>query len=411
MYQTFDLMHRKHASSYAVIGACFYIAVFAIPFKFKWDLALFSLAAISILTVVSCSRDRSFGNLSQILPVLIFLVVSGLSIFVSEDVGRSARLSISLLPAALLFFLITGYFDDLKYIRILYLTFSIVVLGLASMLLWAVSCNIDISPSAWVSDVGSPIMVVKNDVTFLALITPLSLALLYLKPRSISGVVAMLSVLLGIAVIGIFQSRIAMLTMVASVTCFFALIRPRIGLVCCISVLFLILLIDSFMGFPLIERFIRHWDGTGRIPLWLSAWEMFLDAPFFGHGSHTFVLFSNSYLQNLDFPSWLFVDPRIVPWAHNLYLEVLAEQGIVGLIALGFLLISGISAAWNLRQSISGEIRILGYGIFAALLSFCVAAAFELSFLRQWVVVMIFTFLGIILQLHSLRGKEEASGV
>lgn len=411
MYQTFDLMHGRHASSYAVIGACFYIAVFAMPFKIKCDLALFSLALISILTAVSCSRNRSFNSLSQILPVLVFLVASGLSIFVSEDVGRSALLSTPLLPAALLFFLIAGYFDYLKYIRILYLTFSIVVLGLASMLLWAVWCNINMSPSAWVSDVGSPIMVVKNDVTFLALVTPLSLALLYLKPRSISGIVTMLSILMGIAVIGIFQSRVAMLTMVTSVTCFFALIRPRIGLVCCISVLFLILLIDGFMGFPLIERFIRHWDGTGRIPLWLSAWEMFLDAPFFGHGPHTFVLFYNSYLQDLDLPYWLFVDSRVVPWAHNLYLEVLAEQGIVGFMALGFLLASGMSAAWNFRRSISSEVRILGYGAFAGLLSFCVAAAIELSFLRQWVVIMMFTLLGITYTITFMEEKREVTDI
>jgi O-antigen ligase len=171
----------------------------------------------------------------------------------------------------------------------------------------------------------------------------------------------------------------------------------------------IVLLIDSFMGFPLIERFIHHWDGTGRIPLWISAWKMFLDAPLVGHGPHTFVQHYQAYLQNVELPAWLFVDSRTVPWPHNLYLEVLAEQGMLGFIALLFLLIRGLFAALKIQSIIFHEVRILGYGVLASLLGFCFASLIELTFLRQWVTLILFAILGVIAHLSFKYQKTEVS--
>jgi len=407
IYNKVSLWRINRMPEFGLIGACIYIAGFATPFKFKFDIPLFALALISILAAVSSFRNKSMTTLPLALSVFTFLISTGVSILVSEDISRSIRLSTSLLPAVLLYFLVAGHFGGIKDTRRLYLTFSVVVIALASGLLWAFFSNRDMGPFGWISNMGSPILIVKNDVTFLAVVSPLSLALLYHKSRSIYRVIAAISLLLCIAVIGIFQSRVAVLTLVASITCFFMLIRPKIGFACGSVILIMLLLVDGFMGFPLIERFIHHWDGTGRIPLWLSAWKMFLDAPLLGHGPHTFILFYNSYLNNLSLPSWLFVDLRVVPWAHNLYLEILAEHGIVGFIALSVLLFSGLLAAWKLRNASFSEARILGYGAFAALFGFCLASAAELTFLRQWVVIMMFTLIGVIAQLLSLESKER----
>jgi len=307
--------------------------------------------------------------------------------------GRSLQLSVPLLPAVLLFFLIAGYFNNTKDIRLFYGTFSILVIAITILLLMAFWTNRNIEQTAWISNFGSTVFVVKNDLIFLAVLTPLSLALAYRNPRSLTGIIAALSVILTIIVAGIFQSKGAMLTLVVSIACFSTLLRPKLGIIYGFAAIILVLIIDGFMGFPLIHKFILGWEGRGRIPLWLSAWKMFLDAPFFGHGPHTFVLFYKSYMQNLDLPAWLYVDPRVIPWPHNLYLEILAEWGLTGLTAFGFLIGSGLSAAWKLRRSPSDEVRILGYGVFAGLISFCTAAVFELTFLRQWVILIMFVLL------------------
>jgi len=393
--------------SFAVIGACFYIASLGMPFQFKLDIPLLILSLFSVLMVFSSNERIRITKLPLVLLVSVFIVTTGISILFSQDISRSMKLSVSLLPTLLIFSLIVIHFKGIKDIRSICIALSGTVLWLSFMLIWDMSINGKMDPFLSVSDIGSPILVVKNDVTFLSLVAPISLSLLYSKPGVITRIIAGLSVFLSIIVIGFFQSRVAMLTIIVSITCFFTLIQPKKGLISCIGTLIAILLIDGIMGSPLIERFVQYWDGTGRIPLWLSAWKMFLDAPLLGQGPHTFVLFYNSYLQNISLPPWLFVDHRIVPWAHNLYLEVLAEQGLIGFSALVLLLVRGLFIAWNLRQAKSHEIRIMGYGVFAALGGFCFAAATELTFLRQWVLIMMFTLLGLITHLSFQTDKKE----
>ena len=48
--------------------------------------------------------------------------------------------------------------------------------------------------------VGSPILIVPNDVAFLAVIAPLSLALVYLQPRSAVAILALTSMVLSLCV-------------------------------------------------------------------------------------------------------------------------------------------------------------------------------------------------------------------
>lgn len=394
--------------SLAAIGASIYIASFAVPFGFKLDIQLIALVFFSLLAIISASfsKNRPAATFKLSIPVYIFLLITSLSIFLSRDMGRSFQLSVPLLPAVLLFFLIAGYFNNTKDIRLLYGTFSILVIGITILLLMAFWTDRNIEPTAWISNFGSTVFVVKNDLIFLAVLTPLSLALAYRNPRSLTGITAALSVTLTIIVVGIFQSKGAMLAMVVSIACFSLLLRPKLGLIYGSATIILVLIIDGFMGFPLIHKFILGWEGRGRIPLWISAWKMFLDAPFFGHGPHTFVLFYKNYMHNLELPAWLYVDPRVIPWPHNLYLEILAEWGIAGLTAFGFLIGSGLSAAWKLRGSPSDEVRILGYGVFAGLISFCAAAMVELTFLRQWVIFIIFVFFGITAKLSAYKNQE-----
>lgn len=402
--------NRKKKSYLGLIGVCIYIGGFCLPVKWKFDiLSLIALTLIALFEAVSSLRNKTNSNMPLALPVAAFLTSMGLSILVSEDVGRSLRLSVSFLPGVLLFYLVSVHFDGTKDISRLYFAVSAALLTIASGLLLAFFRNSGAGPFAWVSDTGSPILLVKNDVTFLALMSPFSLSLLCNKPSRVEGAIAALSLILCIIVTGLFQSRVAALTLVASITCFFILIRPKIGIVCSIITIAILFLIDGGIGFPLSGRFIQQWDGSGRFPLWVSAWEMFLDAPMLGRGPHTFVLLYKAYLNTFSFPSWFFIETRLVPWAHNLYLEVLAGQGILGLITLGYLLFSGFYALQKLRRASPGETRILAYGAFACLAGFCLAAAIELTFLRQWVVVTMFILLGVISQLliHAPPGKSD----
>jgi O-antigen ligase len=75
---------------------------------------------------------------------------------------------------------------------------------------------------------------------------------------------------------------------------------------------------------------------------------------------------------------------------------VLAEQGIVGLLALVGMLACGIIAACKLACSSANDTGYLGAAALTSLLVMCSAGVVELSLVREWVVTTLFLLLGII---------------
>ena len=396
----FSWSQRHWPFALAPIGTCAYIAGSALPFR--WDFPLVVLALSGGLVTIFSRRNSSAESLPLFWPVIIFLIATGLSILLSRDIGRSVSLSAPLIPAILLFFVIADHFRGPRHVRLLYLTFSAVGLGLSLAVLWRAwmkDWSVPQGWQGWISEVESPILIVPNDTAFLAAVAPLSLALLWCDARKSIRVVSGLSIVLSLLAVSVIRSRIATLTMIGALVLAALLLRPRIALPLGLGFLSASLLVDGLLGFPLLSKFGLIWDaGSGglwdaRFPIWSAAWTTFREAPILGHGPHTFAYTS--------------VDSIRAPWAHNLYLEMLAEQGIIGLLGLAFVLFCAFSAARTIQRTDQTETRILGAGALAALLAFCFAAAFELSFLRQWVVILLFTLLGVITQLHSTQKALE----
>jgi len=383
----------RHASVFGSAAACLYVAGIAIPFE--WDIPLVLLALLGILATVFRPRSIPSGTSPLVLPVLILLVVTVLTILHSQDIHRSMRLSAPILPAALLFFLITEHFHRLRDIRLLCLTFCAVGLGLATGLIWTAWRAPWMSTYQWAISLGSPVFVVPNDATFLALLCPISAVLAFHAPRSKGAILAILAIGLTVCAICLLRSRAAMLTLIGSMTCAAALVRPRLALACGLATVACLLLVDACLDFRLLGKFRDPWHDegiSGRILLWSSAWGMFLEAPLLGHGPRTFTY-------------------AMTPWAHNLYLEALAEQGIVGLLALGFALVRGLASGWRITRHPDVETRMLGIASFSALVGFCIASALELSFIRQWVWIVLFTLLGIISRVARLQRDRPEGGM
>jgi hypothetical protein len=114
------------------------------------------------------------------------------------------------------------------------------------------------NPSATISEVGSPLLLVPNDSAFLAIIAPLSLMLLLRNPRSMAGVLGAASILLSAGAIICLRSRTALLAMVVSLTCGIAFSksshRLALTMLCAAIALLLALLIDGVLGFALITK-------------------------------------------------------------------------------------------------------------------------------------------------------------
>jgi O-antigen ligase len=122
----------------------------------------------------------------------------------------------------------------------------------------------------------------------------------------------------------------------------------------------------------------------GRAGENLAGVRMWTDHPLVGVGPDNFEL------NYLSYSAALGIDPRPEQRsAHNLYLESLAETGILG--ALAFLAVLGLAltGAWRARRRLAGGDALLGEGILVALGVFLVCAlTLNSAYARyQWILV------------------------
>lgn len=115
-----------------------------------------------------------------------------------------------------------------------------------------------------------------------------------------------------------------------------------------------------------------------RFYLWHSAEQMTLDNPLVGQGPGSFALEHQSYVDRLP----LDVD-HLLDVAHNTYLEVAAELGLLGLAAFVAVLVIGFRGAW---QAWRRDASPIAAAVTCALVGVAVGATFlsEQFYLPFW---------------------------
>lgn len=402
---------NSFANGLMKLGVLGYVASLALPVR--WDFPLLALVALSLPAVILEKVPRESPR-QVTWPVAVFFLATVVSVLLSEDRGRSVRLTAPLLPAGLLYLLIAEHFDGIRAVRHLFISLSAVGLALGCKVLWTLWSHGGLLGP--MSAVGLPLLVEDNDTALLAVLAPLSLALIVTETGFALRTLAGLSIIAGVLAACLVMSRTGTVAMLIALTCASTLLLPRRRLaaasLCSVGLVSVVLATDYLHGSRLVGKFIsasQSDDGilSGRLALWSAAWAMFMDAPFAGHGPHTFATLYQTYLQRLH----LAVPAVDVPWAHNLYLEMLAEQGAFGLAALSLMLFGGIATAWRLYRHASPPVGRLAAGVVASLIAFCCAAAVELTFLRQWVATLLLLQLAVVAQLAASETPSRYHGV
>lgn len=141
-------------------------------------------------------------------------------------------------------------------------------------------------------------------------------------------------------------------------------------------------------------------SGNGRWQLWETAWQEFERHPLAGRGAGTY---DATWAQHGDLP--LFVRD-----AHSLYVETLAELGLVGLLLLGGALVGGFAAATARMLDAAGDDR----SALGALTGILAAFTFEAGFDWMWeltaVSVVAFAALGLLAGPATLGAIERVPG-
>lgn len=373
----------------------FYLLTFALPLPL--DIGLFVLAALGGWAALTTVPQFPAGTFAALLPLALAI---GMGNLISPDHDRSLHLSLVLIPACAVYLLICGYFG-FRELAGLCLILTLIVGSLGGWLLTVAISHPANLPQEWIRQSHLTAFKAPNDIVLFQILLPFMLALLKFQPRfSPPSWIALTAIAISVVLAVIYRSRLAVLIAATSSVAFFALQRETKYLLQTVLILTLaIVLTDAAFGFALLRKFAHAW--TSRLPLWLAAWRMFLQSPWIGHGIGSYALRYQDYLDLTHLPAWIAFDPRLTPWAHNLYLEILAELGILGILSVVVLLWLPLQA--RPRHLQNSQAKILACAAKAALFAFCLSGFFELSLWRQWAGLTFLLIIGCIEATNKLQ--------
>ncbi|HKH16900.1 MAG TPA: O-antigen ligase family protein [Solirubrobacteraceae bacterium] len=132
-------------------------------------------------------------------------------------------------------------------------------------------------------------------------------------------------------------------------------------------------------------------EGSGRSSLWTVAWRVVEDHPFEGVGLNNFVVVAGDYVREpgvLNRVRLIAEDPHFV---HNMYLQVLAESGILGLLLFSLFIVGCLRASLLAARRFAARgdpaMETIARAVFVATISTLISAFFLSSMVdkRMWV--------------------------
>ncbi|TDR37398.1 hypothetical protein DFR29_12561 [Tahibacter aquaticus] len=308
--------------------------------------------------------------------LLAFLLAALAASFLGLDPRRSFALSMPLLAALPLWFLLAR--SECRPAAPLLVAAALGLAALTQIALVAFAALYDhgAAPGSWVRSAGAAWLVVPNDLAWIACLLPFAATA---APRWLYVLAAAAALALAL---WLHSWTLCLATLMAVI----AQAALRRGVKLFSLRLLLPLLAAALLLLVLAVPFMPSMQA--RWQLWQAALQVFLDHPL-GVGLHNFVL---AYRESSTVPVDALVDPRRTPWPHSLPLEVLAELGAAGLLAL-------LALAETIRRraaSLRCKDDSLHSAIAAALLVIAAVAATEASLLRLWTWMLATLLLGLL---------------
>lgn len=382
-------------SSRASIG--FFIYMLVLPFY--WS----NFSFLILVAFVASSRNIHINSMSHKpgrvnLMLILFVAVFGISVLLSDSIAPSLRFSAAWPSSLLIYYVVATQMDYKKDWGLFCLSFSLCALFAALLCISGFYFTNDVSPNQTISIIRSPLFVVPNDTIFLSLVTPFSFSLIAKSKHTVVRLVALLSIVVSLVAVMAFESRTALAVIFICGVVYGWNNRFHQVIAYLLVLGASALLIDAFLGFPIYQKL--PIIPSSRIPLWHGALTMFQENPFLGGGPFTFGPYYEDFLKEVSYPSWIIVDRRMIPWPHNLYLELLAGSGLMGLTSFIGVIVVIYMKLWSSFKSnhIDGTIvRTL----LALATGFLAAALVETTLLRIWVLVLFFALVGFVANLES----------
>ncbi|MDO8730213.1 MAG: O-antigen ligase family protein [Candidatus Omnitrophota bacterium] len=252
-----------------------------------------------------------------------------------------------------------------------------------------------------------------NDLATLLMVTGLVAAGWILKPRTTripAGLLILAALLIGCMVWT--RSLGAMLGLFGGFVFLGVLHRNRKGvlwglggLAVVAGTIFFTFSIESFREILTLSDVASH----DRASMWQTAWAMIVDHPWVGHGLNTFMANYSRYAPDAG---------QNPAYAHNCFLQITAETGLIGLAAFGLFLAGlGRTIGAALKTDVAPAeflqepaLRAGLGGIAAALLAFLIQSAFDTNLYALRQAVLFWTLAGAAVGMSSrlLRFEQRS---
>ena len=143
----------------------------------------------------------------------------------------------------------------------------------------------------------------------------------------------------------------------------------------------------------------------GRVGLWLVALAMFRESPWLGKGVFTFGEYYKPswFALRIDFPEGYTPEAKIIPWAHNLVLEFLAERGVVGLASFVWMVGAALASVRRRLRDAGAAAAV------TAMAGFLGASLVDLTLMKDWVALLLFVLLAVLWRTGDGLGERGES--
>jgi O-antigen ligase len=324
---------------------------------------------------------KAHPNIASLL--FLFLAWSGLSLFWSESHPEAAQAFYRFVLNAVLFLIVFTAIrkpDDAIHV------FAAFVIGAAGAAAYGFTIGGGAEPYGEAARLSSDTQNADELASTLAAALALSIGLFAISDRSpllrIGAIGAAAFCTYGVFLTVSRAGLIALLVTVGAAVVFGGRWRPRMVLVAGTVAVAMITYFAVYAPPEARERVVSGTEdrGTGRLDIWTVGWRMVEDQPVHGVGAGNFPVSSIHYLLEpgaLPRSDFIVDTPKV---AHNVYLGVLAELGIVGLILFLGLVLSliacSVKAAWQFRRNDDWKMELLARAHVAALLGFMASLFF-----------------------------------
>jgi probable O-glycosylation ligase (exosortase A-associated) len=354
------------------------------------------------LTMVSwvlrlLSTEPTFAYAPQNRFVYAFSAILILSLISSAHPELSFQSLEVYLKVVLFYFLLVNIANTPQFIRA---TVWVIILSALSVSLYGLYQFLSAPP---VMGVLNRIVSTREDPNNLALtlvsVIPLTVALVTIEKRRMLKAIAALTGIVVFFTVPLTLSRGGFLALIAIVVLVVAKMKRK---------KFALLILVLMIGLSLFILPATVWERAGtvgissmeasarmRMQLLKGGLEMFSDHPFLGVGIGNFIAHSFQYSG--------LVPPQ---YAHNMFLHVAAETGILGFLLFVAILYSSWRILRRVQSSTVGDRTSLYFqlaqGLEISLLGFCVAA----FFLSQHFNKMLWIIIGLTASVHRLHSME-----